>query len=128
MRQRGAILGKNREKADQPLQVSSAAQACRLHLDSNIVRHSGVARLSALLLILLALSPSTAPFATCELASAHDGVVVCGWKAPTDPDEVPSLPAPLDRSHPLLMAVGLVEAVSADQPRTYRLIVGVLRV
>ncbi|HEY7172516.1 MAG TPA: hypothetical protein VH417_16805 [Vicinamibacterales bacterium] len=92
------------------------------------MRHSGVARLSALLLILLALSPFTAPFATCELASDHNGVVHCGWKPPTDPDEAPLLPAPLDRSRPLLMAVGRVEAVLAGQPRTPRLIVGVLRV
>jgi hypothetical protein len=99
-----------------------------LHFDPNIVRHSGAARLSALLLILLALSPFTAPFATCDLASAHDGLVHSGWQAPTDPDEAPSLPAAPDRSRPVLTAVGLVEAVSAGEPRIYRLLVGVLRV
>jgi hypothetical protein len=116
------------EKTAKHPAASRGARACRLHFHPNIVRHSGVARLSALVLILLAVSPFTAPFATCDLASAHDGAVHAGWKAPTDPDDAPSLPAPLDRSRPLLMAVGLVEALSAGQPRICRLIVGVLRV
>jgi hypothetical protein len=99
-----------------------------LQFDPNIVRHSGNARLAALVLILLALSPFTAPFATCDLASARDGVVHSGWQAPTDPDEAPSLPAPLDRSRPVLTAISLVETFSVGQPRKCRLNIDVLRI
>ena len=97
-----------------------------MHFDASVVRHSGVARLFAVLLIALGICPFTAPFLTCELTD-HGGAIHAGWKAPSDPDETLSLPVASHASLPLFTAADLAERVPAGQLPTHRLLSAVLR-
>jgi len=97
-----------------------------LHFDAGIVRGSGVARLFAVLLIVLGSCPFTAPFQTCELTD-HGGVLHAGWKAPTDPEDALSLPVASHASHLLFAAADLAECMTAGQLPTHRLLGAVLR-
>jgi hypothetical protein len=97
-----------------------------LHFDADIVKHSGVARLFAVLLIVLGICPFTAPFLTCELTD-HNGAIHAGGKAPSDPDDALSLPVASLPSPPLLTAADLAECAPAGQRPTHRLLGAVLR-
>jgi hypothetical protein len=97
-----------------------------LHFAPNIVRHSAVARLFAVLLIVVGICPFTAPFLNCELTD-HNGTVHGGWTAPSDPDETLSLPVVSQPSHPLFTAADLAECAPAGQLPTDRLLGVVLR-
>jgi hypothetical protein len=97
-----------------------------LHFDAGIVRHSGIARLFAVLLIVLGSCPFTAPFQTCELTD-HGGALHSGWKAPTDPDDVLSLPVASHASHLPFTAAELAECIPVGRLPTHRLPGAVLR-
>jgi hypothetical protein len=90
------------------------------------VKHSGVARTFAVLLIVLGICPFTASFLTCELTD-HDGAIHAGWKVPTDPDEALSLPEAIHAAQPLFTAADLAECVAPGQLPTHRLLSAVLR-
>jgi hypothetical protein len=99
-----------------------------LQCDRSIVRHSTLARFIAVLLIVLGISPFTAPFSTCDLTDAHhNGAGQGAWKAPTDPDDALSLPEAAAGSDPLFAFVPAAERVSVSRIDTHRLIIAVLR-